>query len=183
MKDLRDEFGMAIIVIAHNMGVVSETADRVLVMYAGRIVEEARSRGCSTTRCSLYVRPAGMRSLARAGPRAPVGDPGHAARPGAPLRRLPFLARWRCAVPACSAAVPPLATFDPGHTAACIRIAELTRRSWSRPRAPDQAFPGGRRQPAAPGRHRHWPNVRNSPATLSSRPPEPGLLRPRRRVQ
>jgi ABC-type dipeptide/oligopeptide/nickel transport system ATPase component len=41
MMDLRDEFGMAIIVIAHNMGVVSETADRVLVMYAGRIVEEA----------------------------------------------------------------------------------------------------------------------------------------------
>jgi ABC-type dipeptide/oligopeptide/nickel transport system ATPase component len=41
MMDLRDEFGMAIIVIAHNMSVVSETADRVLVMYADRIVEEA----------------------------------------------------------------------------------------------------------------------------------------------
>src|SRR5689334_16595616 len=40
MMDLRDEFGMAIIVITHNMGVVAETADRVLVMYAGRIVEE-----------------------------------------------------------------------------------------------------------------------------------------------
>ena len=41
MLDLRDEFGMAIIIITHNMGVVAETADRVLVMYAGRIVEEA----------------------------------------------------------------------------------------------------------------------------------------------
>ena len=41
MMDLRDEFGMAIIIITHNMGVVAETADRVLVMYAGRIVEEA----------------------------------------------------------------------------------------------------------------------------------------------
>ena len=42
---------MAIIVITHNMGVVAETADRVLVMYAGRIVERRRSRGCSTARC------------------------------------------------------------------------------------------------------------------------------------
>ena len=39
--DLRDEFGMAIIVITHNMGVIAEIADRVLVMYAGRIVEQA----------------------------------------------------------------------------------------------------------------------------------------------
>ena len=41
MLDLRDEFGMAIIIITHNMGVVAEIADRVLVMYAGRIVETA----------------------------------------------------------------------------------------------------------------------------------------------
>ena len=33
--DLRDEFGMAIMMITHNMGVIAETADRVLVMYAG----------------------------------------------------------------------------------------------------------------------------------------------------
>src|SRR6202034_4168095 len=39
--DLRDEFGMAIMMITHNMGVIAETADRVLVMYAGRMVEQA----------------------------------------------------------------------------------------------------------------------------------------------
>ena len=41
LMDLRDEFGMAIMMITHNMGVIAETADRVLVMYAGRAVEQA----------------------------------------------------------------------------------------------------------------------------------------------
>ena len=41
LMDLRDEFGMAIMMITHNMGVIAETADRVLVMYAGRVVEQA----------------------------------------------------------------------------------------------------------------------------------------------
>src|SRR5665213_3362520 len=41
LLDLRDELGMAIMIITHNMGVIAETADRVLVMYAGRVVEEA----------------------------------------------------------------------------------------------------------------------------------------------
>ena len=39
LMDLRDEFGMAIMIITHNMGVIAETADRVAVMYAGRVVE------------------------------------------------------------------------------------------------------------------------------------------------
>ncbi len=39
--DLRDELGMAIMIITHNMGVIAEIADRVLVMYAGRIVEQS----------------------------------------------------------------------------------------------------------------------------------------------
>jgi oligopeptide/dipeptide ABC transporter ATP-binding protein len=41
MSDLRDEFGMAIVLITHDLGVVAEMADRVAVMYAGQIVEEA----------------------------------------------------------------------------------------------------------------------------------------------
>jgi oligopeptide/dipeptide ABC transporter ATP-binding protein len=41
MLELRDEFGMAIVLITHDLGVVAETADRVAVMYAGQIVEEA----------------------------------------------------------------------------------------------------------------------------------------------
>ncbi len=41
LKSLNKEFNMSIILITHDMGVVAETADRVLVMYAGEVVEEA----------------------------------------------------------------------------------------------------------------------------------------------
>lgn len=44
LRGLRDEFGTAIILITHDMGVISEMADRVLVMYAGRKVENASTR-------------------------------------------------------------------------------------------------------------------------------------------
>ena len=44
MRELQDTFGTAIILITHDMGVVAENADRVVVMYAGRKVEEARRR-------------------------------------------------------------------------------------------------------------------------------------------
>ncbi len=44
MKDLQDRFGMAILLITHNLGVIAEMADRVNVMYMGRIVESADAR-------------------------------------------------------------------------------------------------------------------------------------------
>jgi len=44
MNELKEELGMAIILITHNLGVVAETARRVIVMYAGKIVEEAETK-------------------------------------------------------------------------------------------------------------------------------------------
>ncbi|MGI5966886.1 ABC transporter ATP-binding protein [Anaerotruncus sp. AF02-27] len=44
IKQIRDEFGMSILLITHELGIVAETADRVIVMYAGKIVEEAKVR-------------------------------------------------------------------------------------------------------------------------------------------
>jgi peptide/nickel transport system ATP-binding protein len=127
IMDLRDEFGMAIIIITHNMGVVAETADRVLVMYAGRIVEEAPV-------VRLFDRPLHpyTRGLLECVPsleqdhdrlmaiRGTLPDP--ARRPSG----CRFAPRCSHAVPDCTGVVPLLAAFDAGHDAACIRIPELT---------------------------------------------------------
>src|SRR5216117_2106013 len=50
MKDLSRRFGVAMLIITHNLGVVARYADRVNVMYAGRIIERATAR-------ELYARP------------------------------------------------------------------------------------------------------------------------------
>ena len=93
LMDLRDEFGMAIIIITHNMGVIAEIADRVLVMYAGRIVEQAPVARLFDQPLHPYTRGllACVPSLDQ-DQRPPGGDSRHAAGPGAPPARLPLRA-------------------------------------------------------------------------------------------
>jgi oligopeptide transport system ATP-binding protein len=50
VKELRQKLGMAIIWITHDLGVIAGIADRVMVMYGGQVVEQARSRNCSPIR-------------------------------------------------------------------------------------------------------------------------------------
>ena len=126
LLDLRDEFGMAVIVITHNMGVVAETADRVLVMYAGRIVEEAPV-------AALFDRPLHpyTRGLLACVPSLDDDRDRLLAIPGSlpdPARRPPgcrFAPRCPHAVPACTEAIPVPVAGGPGHTGACIRIPDL----------------------------------------------------------
>ncbi len=127
LMDLRDELGMAIILITHNMGVVAETADRVLVMYAGRIVEEAPVARLFDHPLHPYTRgllecvPSLDRDHERlVAIQGTLPDPTH--RPIGCC----FAPRCRHAIPSCTAAIPRLAAFDHGHTAACIRVPELT---------------------------------------------------------
>ena len=126
LLDLRDEFGMAIMIITHNMGVIAETADRVLVMYAGRMVEEAPVARLFDKPLHPYTQ-----GLLECVPSLDQDQERLVAIPGTlpdPARRPPgcrFAVRCRHALPECRAAMPALERFDTAHTAACIRAAEF----------------------------------------------------------
>lgn len=55
LKELKDKLGMAIIFITHDLGVVSEICDKIIVMYAGKIVEAGTSRQIFYQRCHPYT--------------------------------------------------------------------------------------------------------------------------------
>ncbi len=69
LRKLQQEFGMALMFVTHDLGVAAQIADRVAVMYAGRIVEEGSARrGAAQSAPSLYDRNARL-DLARPRPR------------------------------------------------------------------------------------------------------------------
>jgi peptide/nickel transport system ATP-binding protein len=129
--DLRREFGTAVVLITHDLGVVAETADRVIVMYAGRKVEEAPVR-------ELFARPLHpyMRGLLTSIPRMGTGlgaDGRLTEIPGIvpPLNRLPagcaFSPRCPLADDRCHAAVPAFEAQRPDHFAACWHAGSAPR--------------------------------------------------------
>ena len=126
LLDLRDEFGMAIMLITHNMGVIAEAADRVIVMYAGRIVEEA-----PVARLFDAPRHPYTRGLLECVPSLATERERLIAIPGTlpePANRPPgcrFAPRCRHAIADCAAGLPPLTEQARDHHAACIRIADL----------------------------------------------------------
>src|SRR3954454_23766864 len=128
MQELTRRLGVALIIITHNLGVVARYAQRVNVMYAGRIVE-------SGTAAAIYHDPhhpytiALLRSVPRLDlPRQARLDPIEGSPPD--LTRLPpgcsFRPRCRFAIPRCAEAPPPLlAAGEPGQMSACYRAHEL----------------------------------------------------------
>jgi len=125
LLDLRDEFGMAVIVITHNMGVVAETADRVMVMYAGRVIEQAPVAGIFDRPLHPYTR--GLLSCV---PSLEQETERLTAIPGMlpePARRPPgcrFAPRCGLCIDACTTAQPPLLPRAAAHDVACIRADE-----------------------------------------------------------
>jgi oligopeptide/dipeptide ABC transporter ATP-binding protein len=124
LKDLQRQFGMAILFISHNLGVVAKLCDRVIVMYAGRVVESAPT-------ADLFSRPLHpyAQALLASIPRGSKHDGRLQAIQGEPpdLARLPggcsFRPRCRRAVEAC-AEPQELRAFGPDRRVACHR-AEL----------------------------------------------------------
>ena len=134
MLELKEKLGTAIILITHDLGVVAETCERVIVMYAGRMAEQADVG-------DLFARPSHpyTRGLLRALPRADDDAEPSSARPKlaeipgivpALTRRIdgcPFAPRCEFVIDRCRTEAPALIETDAAHRVACweaTRVAE-----------------------------------------------------------
>ena len=121
---LRRELGMAVLLITHDLGVVAETCDRVAVMYAGRIVEEAPAARIFAAPRHRYTE-----ALLRTMPAAnPPGRPlpsivGAVPPPGARGTGCAFAPRCAATLPRCAGELPPMAG-GALHRARCWNPAE-----------------------------------------------------------
>ncbi|MCE9656920.1 MAG: ABC transporter ATP-binding protein [Burkholderiales bacterium] len=132
LDKLRREIGMAVLFITHNLGVVAEIADRVVVMYAGRVVEESDVRALFKaprhpyTQGLLACLPRRALDSTAPGPRRRLNAiAGQVASPLDPLPGCAFAPRCSLAVPDCSAAMPTLAEIAPGRRSRCLRWSAL----------------------------------------------------------
>ncbi|WP_193337266.1 ABC transporter ATP-binding protein [Devosia beringensis] len=127
LQDLRQELGLSLLFIGHDLSVIEFLCDRVVVMYLGKIMETA-------TAADLYANPRHpyTRALLDA---APVPDPrarrqritlkGDLPSPINPPSGCVFRTRCPFAIAACAEVIPPLETVGNRHQVACIRAAEL----------------------------------------------------------
>ncbi|MFJ8625779.1 dipeptide ABC transporter ATP-binding protein [Kitasatospora sp. NPDC093550] len=149
LRTARRETGAALVLVSHDLGVIAGTADRVAVMYAGRVVETARVDELFEAPhhpYSLGLIGALPRLDGRGGPLVPIpGVP-------APMAELPpgcpFAARCPLVQERCSTAEPVLEPAAEGagdHLSACVRSAELAER---RP-APAEVYPVPELPPAS----------------------------------
>jgi oligopeptide/dipeptide ABC transporter ATP-binding protein len=130
MRELQDKLGTAILLITHDMGLIAEYAERVVVMYAGKKVEEAPVR-------ELFRAPSHPYTVGLLASIPRVGQSGSAPRDSRSRRHrlneikgvvpslyeLPpgctFAPRCRFATAQCREQFPPLGEVNPGHRAAC----------------------------------------------------------------
>lgn len=125
LRELQRELGLSIVFVTHDMGAAVEIADRVAVMYGGRIVEEGpirtllREARHPYTIALLQSRQHGMdrgqrlQAIGGAPPDLSALPPGCSFAPRCPHAR-----------PACLADVPPTATLGNGHRVSCVLVAE-----------------------------------------------------------
>ncbi len=133
MRKLQAEIGMSILFITHNLGVVAEMADRVVVMYGGRVVEEGDVLDIFKAPKHPYTMGL-LNSMPRVDHAAVPGErkerleaiPGNVPNPLSLPPGCAFEPRCKFAIPECSKAVPPLADTGEGHMSRCIRWSEFS---------------------------------------------------------
>jgi oligopeptide/dipeptide ABC transporter ATP-binding protein len=127
VAELQREMGLAVVLVSHDLGVVAGIADRVVVMYAGRVVESGSTADLFTRAGHPYAR-----GLLASVPRVDDARGTLSAIPGTPPdpARLPsgcaFHPRCPLAVARCRDAVPPDVVLSGGHVAACIFADEVS---------------------------------------------------------
>lgn len=127
IKDLRQSYGTSVIVITHDLGVVAGMADRIIVMYAGRMMEEAPSGALFYTPSHPYTV-----GLLRSVPRLDKGGSarlipieGRPPNVAKPIPGCPFAPRCVWAQDQCHKAFPEPVEFEDGHVVHCWRAREV----------------------------------------------------------
>jgi len=126
---LRSELRMSVILVTHDLGVIAQSCDRLVVMYAGQVVETGPV-------AALFAQPrhAYTLGLLNSVPRAGAVRQPLASIPGQPpsLLELPkgcaFAPRCRFAIAACGGNRPPLVEVGPEHFSSCLRHRDVANR-------------------------------------------------------
>ena len=124
MLQLKEELGMAIILITHDLGIIAETVKRVIVMYAGKIVEEAPTRAVFKTPFHPYTQGL-LQSMPRLGDKVRLGRVRLEEIAGVvpSLYELPrgcrFSTRCRDVMAVCHKEEPELEEIEKGHLCRC----------------------------------------------------------------
>ncbi|HEX2890617.1 ABC transporter ATP-binding protein [Vineibacter terrae] len=132
MLELKEKLGTAIIMITHDLGVIAETAERVVVMYAGRKVEEAPVEALFAQPTHPYTRGL-MRAVPRLDADAEIAGrrprlleiPGIVPALNRPIAGCAFAPRCGFATERCRAEAPPLVSTSAGHAVACWETARV----------------------------------------------------------
>ena len=121
LLDLRDRFGLTIVLISHDLPLVARVADDLLVMYAGRAVETGRTAAVTARPRHPYTRELLRAFPSLRGPKEPLASiPGDPPDLSNPPSGCPFHPRCPEAFEACPQLLPPLEERAPAHRDACL---------------------------------------------------------------
>ena len=123
IKDIQAESGMGLVMITHDLGVIAETVDRVVVLYGGKVMETGPVEAIFKAPLHPYTK-ALLNSIPgqTAGKQRLTEIPGASPNPAHPPAGCPFHPRCPMAIAECRRVTPSLELKDRGRMAACIRV-------------------------------------------------------------
>jgi peptide/nickel transport system ATP-binding protein len=127
VRDLAAAHDVAALYVSHDLAVVAALAERVAVMYAGRVVELGPAEQLFDSSAHPYTRRLVGAIPRLAGGRSLVGIPGHAPSPGKRPNGCAFAPRCNLRIEECEREMPELRLVRPDHSARCIRSDEVLK--------------------------------------------------------